>query len=387
MVMRVTSGEGSSMSLESATGVLRALRILRLQKLSRIVSVFEQRLNSAYLLLSIQISKPILCLIYIIHVLSCMWYMVGSMEPGSWIGHYDLTGSSDILLYANAMFWSLTQFHGTSGINPHTTFELFFASFVGLLTLMGYSTFLSTVTKMMIALSRAQERQIRGARLLNEYLDRNNISIDLSVRAKTCLLSRSVEGVESDSIDTVGLPDDLAGDIKEQARCPTLLQHPLFGAICDMHGRTMRHLCCEACVERYYIVGASIFVMDDPCDFMLFQSSGRTAYTHNGDRDEVYSKEWFAEASLWVVWVHLGDLQAVSHTRTLEMSAAAFAATTELFSPFCPPAFFAAYAAMFLRALMECENVSDRLRFALDIGMETTRLASRYSHMHSQNSR
>eukprot|EP00928_Gymnodinium_smaydae_P090656 TRINITY_DN7441_c0_g4_i1.p1 TRINITY_DN7441_c0_g4~~TRINITY_DN7441_c0_g4_i1.p1 ORF type:complete len:675 (+),score=48.83 TRINITY_DN7441_c0_g4_i1:215-2026(+) len=380
MIIRASSGQSTSVALNNATGILRALRILRLQKLSRILHVFEQRLNSAYLLLAFQISKPVFCLVYIIHVLSCVWCLVGKMGPGSWINHYNLAGNDDLSLYANAMFWSLTQFHGTSGINPQTTFELFFASGVGLLTLMGFSTFLSTVTNLMIELSRAQERQTRVARLLNDYLDRNSINMDLSVRAKMCLKSKSMEMVESDSLESVGLPEDMVGDIKEQAICPTLLLHTLFHAISDMHERTMRHLCCEACVQRFYVGGASMFIMDDPCDSMMFHASGRAVYAHNGERDEIYSKEWFAEASLWVVWVYRGDLKALSHTRTIEISSTAFTATLELFSPFCPPAFFASYASTFLNALSECENPSDRLHFAVDIGMETDRLVTLYSY-------
>eukprot|EP00928_Gymnodinium_smaydae_P030542 TRINITY_DN22685_c0_g5_i2.p1 TRINITY_DN22685_c0_g5~~TRINITY_DN22685_c0_g5_i2.p1 ORF type:complete len:313 (-),score=34.60 TRINITY_DN22685_c0_g5_i2:278-1216(-) len=299
------------------------------------------------------------------------------MDAGSWIARYDLGGSSDLYLYATSLFWSLTQFHGTSGINPGTTFELFFSSVVGLLTMLGFSSFLSKVTNMMIDLSRTQEKKTRAARLLNEYLDRNHVCTDLCVRAKTCLNTRAATETVSVSLDDIGLPKQMIADIKEEAIRPSLLRHPLFSAIAEIHSRCLRHLCQEACEQNYYAAGETIFILDDPCDSMIMQTSGRTCYClkeqAEEEAEEISKNEWFAEACLWVVWVHRGDLKTLSTTFTLAVSATDFSATVELFLPFFGRSFFSTYATMYLHELMECDDPTDRVHFAIGVSLSPDR--------------
>eukprot|EP00928_Gymnodinium_smaydae_P086413 TRINITY_DN7049_c0_g5_i1.p1 TRINITY_DN7049_c0_g5~~TRINITY_DN7049_c0_g5_i1.p1 ORF type:complete len:830 (-),score=81.00 TRINITY_DN7049_c0_g5_i1:304-2793(-) len=381
LVIDCATGQQRSASVGQALSVLRAMRVLRLQKLYRVLHAFEQRLNSSFLLMMFHTWRLVFVLGYIIHLLACVWYIIGTSSTDGWIHGHNLAHTNKLHLYANALFWSMTRFHGESIIDPQTTFEIFFCSFVGFGALLSFSSFVSTVTNMMLSLSRMQEKQTYAAQLLNEYLETHCISVDLSVRAKTCLNSRSSGCEEQVKLDSIGLSKQIIADIKEEANRPFLCGHPLFMAIYKIHGRSLRYICNEACVQKSYAPGEDIFVMDDPCDAMIIQTAGRATYSYDGNKgngvDETLGKgEWFAEICLWAVWVFRGNLKTESDVSTVEVSVSGFLAMVRTFAPFFSNGFFSRYAQMFLETLADNDAISDRVVFSIAIELPTETCAA-----------
>eukprot|EP00928_Gymnodinium_smaydae_P086407 TRINITY_DN7049_c0_g1_i3.p1 TRINITY_DN7049_c0_g1~~TRINITY_DN7049_c0_g1_i3.p1 ORF type:complete len:642 (-),score=54.16 TRINITY_DN7049_c0_g1_i3:802-2727(-) len=357
MVIGNASGQQRSAWVGQVLSVLRAMRLLRLQKLYRVLRAFEQRLNSSFALMVFHSWKLFLALGYFIHLQACVWYLIGTSSTDGWVHGHNFAHRSKLQLYAIALFFSMTYFSGVKFVDLQTTAEVTFCSLVGFYG--GFWSFLTcfgSVMNMMHSHSRMQQRQQSAARFLNEYLELHSISVDLSVRAKTCLKSRSSGYEEQFKLDDIGLPKQIMADIEEEANRPFLLGHPLFTSIFKIHARSLRYVCNEACMQKSYVPGEDVFVTDASCDAMIIQTAGRTTYSYIGDGDNnvvetVREGEWLAEVCLWAVWAFRGNLKTESNVSTVEVSVSGFLAMVRTFAPYFSSGFFSRYAQTFLETL------------------------------------
>eukprot|EP00928_Gymnodinium_smaydae_P067585 TRINITY_DN50587_c0_g1_i1.p1 TRINITY_DN50587_c0_g1~~TRINITY_DN50587_c0_g1_i1.p1 ORF type:complete len:423 (-),score=52.82 TRINITY_DN50587_c0_g1_i1:252-1367(-) len=347
---------------------MRILRLLRLTKLQRIIRRVEQRVFSGYILMALGLAKLICSLVFVVHIVACAWYALGKSQDVSWLSKYVEAGHGKSFMYTVCLHWSLTQFHGSTDVMPVTRVERLFCAVVLLFSLLVFSSFLSKVTNLTIELSALQEKEKRQTRELNEYLEANQISVELAIRARAFLAKTTRSQNSVQVITQAALPLELVMDLQFEAHNPFLRSHPLFSAINMVHSRAIRHACHDACKQNLCLHKDEIFVKDDPCDSMLIVMAGKLEYCCRRARQNIAKGEWLCEPVLWTPWVHRGSAHTVSSKSTLlYLSAVKLASTMVMYEAILGKQFFANYGRAYLRELSNYIEVSDCVDFNVDV--------------------
>jgi len=349
------SGTASSISVMRFFRVLRFLRLLRLHKVEAAVQEFEARVNSNYFILVMGLTKLILCVIILNHLLGCIWYGLGRSSDDGWAQAASMNNGSLPYRYLTSVHWALTQFQASMEINPVTTNERGFAVAVVLIALILFSSFLSSITNLMMQLQSLREEKTHKEQVLRGYLQENRITTQLSVRVKKYLERQGDVRLRHEQQVRVlkQLPLQLLMDLHDEARTPYVTVHPFFEELRQEHPRAARHVYHEALDERLVQAGEIIFGTGDACAAMLFVSLGHLKYNHmrrgvikkevsprrrptldswqlgqilKDKTAELVSKgQFMSEAVLWTSWEYCGDLTALEDSRLMVVDGAEFA--------------------------------------------------------------
>merc|ERR1719221_1130857 len=127
------------------------------------------------------------CLILLNHIVACVWFLIGNREEG-WVQSMDVGDREVVYQYLNAIHWTLTQFQGTSDIVPGTTLgERAYAVGTIVMALIVFSSFVSSLTNLMMQLQSLHSKRTYEQRVVRGYLAVHSISSVLSVRVKKYL--------------------------------------------------------------------------------------------------------------------------------------------------------------------------------------------------------
>jgi len=213
----------------------------------------------------------------------------------------------------------------------------------------------------------AHRRRSTEQRMLDTcyYLQRNNISTDLSVNIKQFLRGQQTvahSSVELEDVVLSYLPSVLRRQTLCEARETHLLPHVVFSAWSVFHERSFERLCCDAFKTRWYPPDDTIFCYGETCQRMFFVSAGNFRYLrysamignmiykhasaelisalsnaeystsrgHRGDATDsaffcIGPGKSFCEPVLWCQWQHRGDMGTLSFSSTLELCFGDFA--------------------------------------------------------------
>merc|ERR1719210_2992766 len=140
---------------------------------------------------------------------------------------------SSLEAYLTAVHWSLTQFHASMELQPHTTNERAFAVGVVLFGLTYTSVFVALFTNMIFQLQSLCQERTRQQQVLRNYLKDHNISNQLTVRVKQFILTHVFDETKQENevklLET--LPADLLADLHEEARAPFIARQDFFGLL------------------------------------------------------------------------------------------------------------------------------------------------------------
>lgn len=404
------SAIGDTMKGFRALRSLRFLRLLRLVKVERIIKDLEARINSNYFLLTIGIAKLISGLVIVNHLFACLWYGLGASTGNGWVSHAETEDQPLAYRYLTSMHWSLTQFHGTMEIYPRNLPERAFSVAVVLIALILFSSFLSSITNLMIQLQSLRSESVRQNRVLRTYLQQHQISQQLSVRVKKFIVGRTLQRQErDDEVELLRLlPEELLMDLHEETRAPALAYHVFFCEFRAVHRRASRQLYHHVLAEIIVIPNEVVFSDGDVCYRMLFVESGTYKYRFFIERGsdlldsvetnemaeglqvvgsntrssqgssfrgegsaetglaqqslrskavQVIKGEWVSEAVLWTTWENTGELLCSLEGNLLALPAQEFGEMIQTY----PGAHFetAMYARAFIQTLHDCDDPSD----------------------------
>lgn len=409
-----------------AVRFIRVLRLLRLVKLDKILRDMQARINSNLFLLALEILRMISCLSILIHFIACFWYGLGAKEDG-WVAHTGLVDAPFSLKYLTAVHWSLTQFHGSMEVSPTNVQERLVAVLVLVVALILFSSFLSSITHMMMQLSSLRHERTLHLRALYCFLDDHHISSELSVRVKKYVECKHPEQQQKEhDVEFLKLlPKQLMMDLHEEVRAPILSENTFFFHIYCSHPRAVRQLCHDAVHPGNFHGEDIVFVNGDSGTRMFFVEYGSLRYhtggrcnmsvsgsgqalgsrsrtlmartrqfaqmamrtdsseinlrsvspaPHHGFHSEeeqladgrckiVRTGRWLSEASLWTRWEHRGDLEATSHCSVLMIDSKEFRQVLENYEEAFTECVL--YARVFVEALSVCAQPSDLLDFAV----------------------
>jgi hypothetical protein len=230
--------------------------------------------------------------------------------------------------------WALSQFRGTHTIAAQTDFELIYSNVCLIVGLVVVSTFISTLTETTAEMHEMWREMKQKDRILCDYLQEFEISLEVSARAKKILSLAYNKNILHDA-DTVlmQLPTDVIMDVHYEARSPALCEHVLFATLRRHFPRAFHRFCHDGVTDTLVTKYEAVFLPGDACHRSLFVWSGLVAYEpaevnhlahvrkrlqHN--TIELCKGAIVCDVALWTSWVNRGTLHTVEDSTMFAIS-------------------------------------------------------------------
>jgi hypothetical protein len=184
--------------------------------------------------------------------------------------------------YFTALHWALAQVSpGNIDIMPMNWRERVMNIFVLCLTLIIFSSFISSMTVAVTRLRNLNSADDKRFALLRKYFKDHNISGDLALRVHSFLEEKHTVQAgktherEVDLIShlTKGLHSEIVREIKE----PTLRRYPVLRQLHSSEAANdmIALICSEACSHKHFGPGEKVYVVDEASRGMYFLTHGK----------------------------------------------------------------------------------------------------------------
>jgi len=330
-----TAGVARMSKLLRILRVFRVLRLLRLRKLRKIIHAIQDRVDSEYLAVVLNIIKNLLCVMMASHLVACLWYWVGTQAVDgypSWVTSYGIADADWQYSYLTSLHWSITQFTpGSMDVQPRNAMERALAVVLLLLAMMVFSMFVSSLTNSMMALQNIGSKNTRQLWLLRKFFRQNNISRDLSMRVTryvNVVLVPQLERVQRSDVTILSsLSPGLCMELQTELNLPHLVVHPFFAQFSKQSFTVVCRLCRVAVEQASLSRGDVLFSAGRKATEMFFTIQGQLVYRLRSEAspDVILTKgQWCSEAVLWCPWVHHGAMRAKIECVIVTLNAAKF---------------------------------------------------------------
>jgi len=302
---------------------LRTFRFLRLLRVIKFSGNLDGLLRSFIAPNIIVATKCLVVLLLLNHFVACGWYALGRSQGGpSWISQHLPDDGSMALRYSTALHWSVTQFTPSStNVHAHSTAERIFSIAVILTAVGCFSTFVGSLTGTMAAFIASRWKQLEQRQNISRFLDENDLSSVLRARLSAFISGyKLVEPARVRRKEIVvlrSLPKKLDLMLDWEMYSPILRLHPLFLHTCEHDAISMLQVCNTALTEQTVSINEELFCIGQQAKGMYFTLSGFIRFfvgLDEGSSLEIDGAHhtWLSEPSLWMKWVHRGQIFAVT---------------------------------------------------------------------------
>lgn len=363
--------------------ILRVLRLLRLAKLRTLIMQLQDRIDSEYVSVVAGMAKNMVFIIAICHAIACLFYLVGSMESG-WVQYYEM-GAADASLrfrYISTLLWAICQFTpGGSALFPQTFSEKLYGFAVLVFALFAFSSIVGSITTAMTSLRGMNAKNEADLWVLRKFLKQHAISPPLQARILRYVkfsIEHKKKLVQQDGVELLHLlSDSLQHQLQGEVFMPVLVLHPFFYHFNRQSEHSCRHMCAKAVAMKSFSERDFLFNAGNTAIGMIFIERGELQYCEDeGDPSEtgpnlsesttktLSAGDWCCEAVMWMRWVHMGDLKALSECTVLIITSELFRSTL-VTHPVCMD-FVRRYARCYME-VVTCD------RLVSDVGLDCDR--------------
>jgi len=292
------------------------------------------------------ISLNMLMLLICLHVAACLWFLLGSLDStDNWVDNAGLRNEDTLTQYLTSMHWCLAQITpAPMNIQPQNLKERSFNVLLILVTILAFSTIMSSVTASMTRLRAIHYTRFQQWSLLERFLQQNQISSMLSIRLTQFLegaMARQSIKVQKENVVLLKLlSHPLNLELHSEYFKPLVCRHPFFQGLSDFP-RSFSEVCLNAIQSQLLSKQDVLFEPGSLGPCMYFQTAGVLFYQRpdgtrwDASRPEqheinriairwVKEKQWFCEGSLWVKWVHAGKMSAWTESEVLSVESSKF---------------------------------------------------------------
>eukprot|EP00928_Gymnodinium_smaydae_P011136 TRINITY_DN14149_c0_g1_i1.p1 TRINITY_DN14149_c0_g1~~TRINITY_DN14149_c0_g1_i1.p1 ORF type:complete len:748 (-),score=142.14 TRINITY_DN14149_c0_g1_i1:320-2563(-) len=343
---------------------VRVLRLLRLLRLQRILHVLYDSIDSEYMFIIVGLTKLLIFVLMLNHVIACLWYWVGWVAKASgelnWIQHagYQPVDEEPISWkYSTALHWSLTQFTPASmDVSARNVGERVFSIVVLFSAMVIFSSIVGSITNSMTSIRNLSSEKQKQFWLLRLYLKQHKIPHEVKTRI-TKYLEYQSDKPSSIKEDNVKLLRQLSKPLMElltyEVRIKHCQCHPFFGSL-DSEFKPVAVDICHRGVHMTSVAGKDVIFRDgDEAREMRFVCSGEMEYQPSKVEGLVApiteAIEWLSEPVLWTTWRHCGILVARTPAELLSVSPGPFAEAMRVHPR--PWSYARSYAEQFLQFL------------------------------------
>merc|ERR1719502_549464 len=163
------------------------IRLLRLARMTEILNLLTERLDSEKLVILIDVVKLIIIMLGSGHMLACLWYAIGNADGGrkNWLTKYEYADEKLELRYLMSLRWAISQFAGgMDEVTPESLGEHSYAVVVYLTAFWSGAVFVSILTSSMTQWYIIGSQQSQSLTTLRRYLSQNGISKKLALRVQ-----------------------------------------------------------------------------------------------------------------------------------------------------------------------------------------------------------
>ncbi|OLP81303.1 Potassium voltage-gated channel subfamily H member 2 [Symbiodinium microadriaticum] len=318
---------------------LRVLRMLRLGKVGQISAFFQDKLESEVAFMEFSLFLVVLSMMLTEHVIACFWLGVGSLDESgeSWMSRASLSDSSIMIQYLGSLRWSLAQLGiGSTNIEAATTAEGYYTVFACFVSLIIFSTVISSMTSLVSALhgSRMEEMTQFGIlrRFLRQSYDGGLFGYHERASTASAVHTPPVLGMLPSALNAelqfaryrdhlmklAFLEQLVSGDDEDSMTMPV----PRMNA---HHEKIMHKMAVQAIGILDTAESDTVFYAGQDAEHAVFSLLGTFRYQQgNLAAINVEHGKWLSEACLWTVWCYVGDLSSVSFTRMVMIHADEF---------------------------------------------------------------
>ncbi|CAE7942306.1 SKOR, partial [Symbiodinium sp. KB8] len=319
--------------------LLRLVRVVRLGKMSRTALVLQEVMQGWAVNVQFSVAMNIIRLLLLNHMIACAWWgfsHIGGRADG-WSTKYGVEEEDRLYGYLTSLHWAIAQLGvGATEVEATNLPERTFSIFVALISLITFSTMVSSMTSMMTAYSRSKEEEARHFSLLQRYLLHNKVSVNLSQRITKFLQHAYMAQHQASSQDMhVPLLDMLSrplmNELQLEKHQKDMERLPFLKAILSWHNvqtvDSMRNLASSSFTVCTVATKDVIFCCGVEALAAYLPITGDVSYLQDGRQAEPCLHVWTAEMCLWTEWYFLGDLIATDVSRILMLDMESFCRT------------------------------------------------------------
>eukprot|EP00928_Gymnodinium_smaydae_P027740 TRINITY_DN21352_c0_g2_i1.p1 TRINITY_DN21352_c0_g2~~TRINITY_DN21352_c0_g2_i1.p1 ORF type:complete len:803 (-),score=119.77 TRINITY_DN21352_c0_g2_i1:128-2401(-) len=343
--------------------MFRMLRVYRLCILStKYTPGFRYLTRSGGLKLAMELSKMMIGVFWLLHVIACSWYFVGNTgyeglfdegEQKSWLV---VSGAKDLGVfetYVIAYEWALSNFVGDSNVSAKTLEERLAALLVMIMAFIILAVVPPRITAMMTTYLTASAEYTSRFVQLTDFLRDNGISQRLAVRVQRAALNglrvQQAQLPEQHVFLLQVVPLELRSEIRWSIYSSRFLTQPLFLRASQANVELAKEICYTALCPITVAQDEILFQAGDAPDVpkMFIQLSGELHYSRalskhnalaitrlstpiNSISTHGMKVEYgcsLSEASIWTEWQYRGDAQATVVCELLTIDGKMFADT------------------------------------------------------------
>jgi len=343
-VIYVTSeaNVSSEFRLVRVTRILRLLRLLRMLKLTRLNAIIEETAANSgkqWVTVVIAITNTALGMIFIAHLLTCMWYGVGRAveidnfdNPGG-IQSWTVRAGAKVheiepyIQYLHAMRW-IVNTPSPPDIDPGSATERIFDILVSIFYLLVMGSAISKISGTIAELRAMNEARDRRRREVRQYLSHQHVSFELVSRIMRFVDYR-LEKFSASNLDTSLISPTLQLELYVGQRACFVLEMPIFKLLQECYHDVFGSVC--AALEKHvYEKGENIFVAGSWTSCLHITATGYYSYVEGydaeGEAAEFNGTRWFGELSLYTEGsLHQSTLAAASFAETFTLTGPALA--------------------------------------------------------------
>eukprot|EP00811_Abedinium_folium_P011872 NODE_2099_length_2292_cov_7.007390.p1 GENE.NODE_2099_length_2292_cov_7.007390~~NODE_2099_length_2292_cov_7.007390.p1 ORF type:complete len:325 (+),score=68.70 NODE_2099_length_2292_cov_7.007390:825-1799(+) len=204
-------------------------------------------------------------------------------------------------------------------VYPHNVVERIFSIVVLFFAMVAFSSIIGSITASMTRLRNIRQEEQKQFWLLRRYLRQRKVSALLSEQILKFLehiAQRNCHQVQPRQLTIIkGLSEALSSQLAFETHVKHISGHPLFELAGQQHGAVVPKLCRYVLKDRAYADNEFIFTACEFGTYMFFADTGSLQYTplgHEAVKPPPSAGDWLAEAVLWTLWRHQGNLVALS---------------------------------------------------------------------------
>lgn len=161
---------------------------------------------------------------------------------------------------------------------------------------------------------------LEAKRNLAQYLQQNRISLELSMRIQSLVLTQycnmtSAKRIHEQDVSLLNfLPRSLQEQMHTEVFQPHLTTHPLFILLADSHERVFIKICHNAMSQESLKPGEELFTYGKEAEKVYIVDCGCCFYCEGSlpsqNKTDINAGDWLCEQVLWMPWVHRGQITA-----------------------------------------------------------------------------
>jgi len=330
-----TSGTGL-LRLAKASRMLRVVAVLRCARFTDIITRMLQRnLPSGFRIL-LQIAELFMTILYVNHVIACIWYYLGLHAPSdtghSWlavpIGGFggQTYGDAEFWYqYLTAMHWAMSQMTpGSMQVVPVNTIERAFNVACLMSGVIFFGSLISTLSSKMLHYRMTRQDMHSKISVLHRFLSEKGVSPGLTLTIKRQIADR-LKVEKPLAANDVHVLSVLSKKTRAQLQCeickPYLSGNPFLQLSLSLDQTLLNRICSTKALDFCALApGDILFEAASMANSMYAVSQGTLTYVRDpttsfvtGRTEEIVEPlRWLCEPAMFVDWVHVGTVEAIS---------------------------------------------------------------------------